>query len=717
MEATNAPGAAVCATGTATGTATRTTTGAAAGTASSAANSPTTGAATGPATGTAPTAAAPSPTSAHPASAEPAPGGYEQLLALTTEGLLVERYPEVEHLLSGLSEAELLAAGQLLSRVDADAVAARHPQVPTVSLAVTGHGTLASLIPALAGQLARHGMTARTRPADYDSYVYDLSDPGSALYAARADLTLCVLDPEVVFDEVPVPWQVADVEQVFARKLRLLDTLAGTFTAVGRGSLVFNTIPLPRRYAAQLVDHASRAALGAVWREANARLLRLAETFPALVVLDLDPVLAAGVPVSEARTDAYAKAHLSPQLLAEYARQIGHLARNVAGRTKKCLAVDLDNTLWGGILGDDGLAGIEVAETYRGEAFRAFQRVVKQLGSQGVLLAALSKNDSAPVREVFRDHPAMTLREDDFVRISANWQPKHENLERLAEALNLDVGSFVFADDSAYECGLVRRELPRVGVVRLDEEPAYHIEKLLRDGWFDSLRLTEEDRLRAVRYADELERKDFLASFDSITDYLRELDIRVRLGTVDALEVPRVSQLTQRTNQFNMTTRRLQPADVQSLVDDPAALVLAIHSGDRFGENGLVGVILGRWRDGEHGEHGEHSTAGGEVLDLENFLLSCRVFSRGIEKACLAAVLRHAKERGAAAVYGSYRPTAKNGTVEDFYPRHGFVHCPDDAPPEPGTGTAAGTAACKYYRHDLAEIIAVPDHVHLTANL
>ncbi|NUP52992.1 MAG: HAD-IIIC family phosphatase [Catenulispora sp.] len=627
------------------------------------------------------------------------PTGYQQLLELKSTGRLVESYPEIERLLSGLPEADLLAAGQLLRGLDAEEVAARHPQVPTVSLAVTGHGTLAALVPALAAQLARHGMAARIRPADFDSYVYDLSDPGSAVYAARADLTLCVLDPEVVFDEVPVPWQVGDVEQVFARKLRLMDTLAGTFTAVGRGTLVLNTLPLPRRYAAQLVDHASRAALGAVWREGNARLLRLAETFPALVVLDLDPMVAGGVAVSEARTDAYAKAHLSPELLAEYARQIGHLARNVAGRTKKCLAVDLDNTLWGGTLGDDGLSGIEVAETYRGEAFRAFQRVVKQLGSQGVLLAALSKNDSAPVREVFRDHPAMTLREDDFVRISANWQPKHENLERLAGELNLDVGSFVFADDSAYECGLVRRELPRVGVVRLDEEPAYHVEKLLRDGWFDTPRLTAEDRLRAVRYADELERKDFLASFDSIADYLRELDIRVRLGTVEAGEVPRVSQLTQRTNQFNMTTRRLQPADVQSLVDDPSALVLAIHSGDRFGENGLVGVILGRWRDG--------------VLDLENFLLSCRVFSRGIEKACLAAVLRYARERGATAVHGSYRPSAKNGTVEDFYPRHGFVRCPDQAPPESGDAAAS----CRYYRHDLAEIIAVPDHVHLTANL
>ena len=628
-----------------------------------------------------------------------APSAYERLIALKNAGQLAERYPEIEHLLAEAGEADLLAAGRLLAQVDPDEVRTRHPAVPALTLAVTGHGMLAPLIPALVGQLARHGLLARTRLGDFDGYVFDLSDPGSALYAAGADLTLCLLDPQVVFDEVPVPWQVDDVDQVLTRKLHLLEQLAGTFTSAGHGTLVFNTIPLPRRHTAQLIDHASRARLGALWREANARLLRLAGAFPALVVLDLDPVLAAGIPVSEARSDAYAKAHLSQELLAEYAREIGHLARSVAGRTKKCLAVDLDNTLWGGTLGDDGAEGIEVAETYRGEAFGAFQRVVKQLGSQGVLLAALSKNDGEPVRKVFREHPGMTLREDDFVDIKANWEPKHENLARLAESLNLDVGSFVFADDSPYECGLIQRELPQVGVVRLDDEPAYHVEKLLRDGWFDTRVVTAEDRLRVARYAEESQRKDFLASFDSIADYLRELDIRVRLAAVEASQVPRVAQLTQRTNQFNLTTRRLQPADVLALIEDPDALVLTIHSADRFGDNGLAGAILGRWRQ---------EPAGSRVLDLENFLLSCRVFSRGIEGACLTAVLRHAKARGAAAVYGHYRPTAKNGTVEDFYPRNGFVPCEDGAPSEPGTAA---------YRHDLAEITAAPDHVHLTENL
>ena len=495
----------------------------------------------------------------------------------------------------------------------------------------------------------------------------------------------------VVFDEVPVPWRPTDVERVLEEKLNLIGQLAAKFEAASRGTLVLNTIPLLHRHTAQLVDHQSRARLGAVWREANARLLGVPDQHAGAVVIDLDPILAEGVRASDPRMSIYAKAHLSQDLLAGYAREVGHLARHLAGRTKKCLALDLDDTVWGGVLGEVGIDGIEVAESYRGEAFRAFQRVAKQIGSQGVLLAAVSKNDVEPVREALSGQPSMTLHEKDFVQVIANWRPKHENLAELAEDLNVGIDSFVFADDSPYECGLVRRQLPDVTVLQLDNEPALHVSKLLRDGWFDVRELTATDRTRASKYRDELVRKDFLHTFDSLDDYLRELDIHVRLAVAGEQDIPRVSQLTLRTNQFNLTTRRLQQADVCALADDPAWWVLAIHASDRFGENGLVGVVLAR-RDGG-------------AVHLDNFVLSCRVFSRGIEHACLASVLRHARDTGADAVFGSYRPTAKNGAVKDFYPRYGFVPVADD-------DTTTTT-----FRHDLVDIIASPEYVHLTESL
>jgi FkbH-like protein len=377
-------------------------------------------------------------------------------------------------------------------------------------------------------------------------------------------------------------------------------------------------------------------------------------------------------------------------MLAGYAREIGHLVRQSAGLTKKCLVVDLDGTLWGGVLGEDGIEGIELGDGYRGQAFLAFQRVIKQIGSQGVLVAAVSKNEPEIVGRALREHPRMALREEDFVQVIANWQPKHENLTALAERLGLGADSFVFLDDSTYERGLIRRELPGVAVVDVDDEPSLHAEKLLHDGWFDTRELTTEDRVRAKSYRVEQARRTFLENFSSTEDYLRELGVSVRLAQAAEQEIPRISQLTLRTNQFNLATLRLQPSAVQELVSDPSVRVLSIHASDRFGDNGLVGAVFLRHVD--------------DAVHIDNFLLSCRVFFRGIEQTCLARILQYSHTMGARAVFAIYRPSPKNGAVADFYPRYGFSPLADDG----STVT---------FRHPLAEIPAGPTHVNLVASI
>ncbi|MEU6882672.1 HAD-IIIC family phosphatase [Streptomyces sp. NPDC046712] len=613
----------------------------------------------------------------------------ESLSDLHRAGLLAERYPDVAALLAHLPEEELVRSGRLLARLDPETVLAAHPAVPAPLVTVTGHGTLSALVPSLTAEFARHGLLARIRLSDFDSWVFDLVDPDSSLYAAGPAFALCVLDPAVVADELPAPWRVTDVERVLDEKLALVERAAAVFAdAAPGGTLVLNTLPLQRELTAQLIDRRARARLGALWREANVRLLRLAEERPGVVTVDLDPLLAEGVPARDVRQSVYAKAHLSEPLLAGYAREVGQLARQSAGGGKKVLALDLDNTVWGGVLGEVGPEGIETEGSYRGEAFRRFQRVAAQLGSQGVLLAAVSKNDQEPVVKTLREHPGLALREEDFVRIRANWAPKHDNLTELARELNVGVDSVVFVDDSSFECGLVRRELPGVAVVQVDEEPALHVPRLLAEGWFDVRELTAEDVARPVRYRQEQARQDFLDGFDSLEGYLRELEVSVTLAPAAPEQYGRVSQLTLRTNQFNLTTGRLQPAEVQALAEDPAASVLAVSSSDRFGDNGLVGAVLLR-RDGD-------------TVHIDNFLLSCRVFSRGIETTVLAAVLREARESGAGQVLAAYRRTAKNGKVADFYPRAGFAE----------VDTHPDAAA---FRHGLDPLPEPADHIRLTA--
>ncbi|MFE0336717.1 HAD-IIIC family phosphatase [Streptomyces sp. NPDC058955] len=615
------------------------------------------------------------------------------LSELHGSGRLAASYPLVRGLLSELDGEELERAGRLLARLDPDEVLRAHPDTPVVAVAVTGHRTLGPLVAPLTAELARHGLLLRPRLSDFDAYVFDLGDPESGLYAAEPDVVLCVLDPDMVFDEVPVPWTAEDAERVLDGMVARVRDLAAVFGRRSGATLVLNTLPLPRRFTAQLVDHRSRARLGAAWRRANIRLLELGDELPSVLTLDLDPLLAEGVPAEDARLGRYARTGLSPALLARYAREVGHLARHLTGRTKKALVCDLDGTLWGGVLGDDGQEGIEVGEGLRGEAFTAFQHVVRQLGSQGVLLAVASKNDPGPVEEALREHPGMVLRPDDFVQVAANWRAKPDNLRDLARDLNLGVDSFVFADDSAYECGLVRHALPGVAVVRLDEEPARHVERLLRDGWFDTRELNAEDRARPARYREEKERHTFLSSFDSLADYLRELDVRVRLAPVAEAGIARAAQLTLRTNQFHTSMLRCQPPQVAEAAAGPDTRVLGIHSGDRFGDNGMVGVIFTR--------------RAGDTVHIDTFVLSCRVFSRGIETACLSAVLADAKAAGARTVEAVYRPGPKNSAVRAFYPDHGFALA----------GEQDGVLTFRYDLSDPAGILAPPPHIRFTESL
>ncbi len=370
-----------------------------------------------------------------------------------------------------------------------------------------------------------------------------------------------------------------------------------------------------------------------------------------------------------------------------YKRQV----RARLGRTRKVLVLDLDGTLWGGVLGEDGPGGIELGAGLRGEAFTGFQRVLRQLGSQGVLLAISSKNDADAVSRTLRTHPAMVLRESDFVQVSANWKPKHDNLRDIAGRLGLGLDSFVFADDSLFECGLVGEQLPEVAVVRVDDEPALHPSALLADGWFDVFELTEADLERADRYRTEARRQEFREDVASYQDYLDGLGLEVTLRPPDEAELGRVSQLTLRTNQFHLATERLDVPQVADRMTHPGHHVIAVHARDRFGDHGLVGALFLR-RDGE-------------VVRIDNFALSCRVFARGIESACLSAVLEFARDTEARAVAGRYLPSPRNAAFAAFYADQGFT----------AVGTDPDDPDAVFFRHDLRDPAPAPAHLRLRA--
>ncbi|MFN6560893.1 MAG: HAD-IIIC family phosphatase [Nostoc sp. ChiSLP01] len=572
------------------------------------------------------------------------------------------KFSRVSELLKDVQTTEEIAqVGQILKNLDYSEIIIRYPEVKKVNIALTGNFVLNPIQPFLKYFHLRDNILPNTYIADYGQYVYEILDINSALYEHQPEITVCLLDEHLIFEELVVPWRLSDIERILQDKLQHIEKLVTQYVKTSSGLLILNTIPLSLNRSNQLLDYKSKASLSSLWKEFNASLLKLSNQFKSLIVIDIEPLLANATGLSDDRLSQYAKIYMTESLLSNYAFEISKISRAIKGKTRKCLVLDLDNTLWKGILGDDGTEGIEVSDTLVGEAFHHFQLVIKQLADQGIVLATNSKNDIEKVKDVFQNHPKMVLREDDFVNICANWSPKHENIKEIAQTLNLGLDSFVFVDDSEFERNLVRSKQPSVIALELEEDPATYAKTLLTGGWFNTLEITKEDYSRTQKYKTEVQRQEFLSKFDSIDDYLHELELKVNLFAPQQADIVRISQLTLRTNQFNMTTKRYQEAEINQLLDDSSIRIIGIESQDRFGDNGIVGCVFTRQPIDNKSE-----------LYIDNFLLSCRVFSRGIETISLEHILQQAQAANIEKVYAEYIPSSKNQKVHDFYKKHGF---------------------------------------------
>lgn len=361
---------------------------------------------------------------------------------------------------------------------------------------------------------------------------------------------------------------------------------------------------------------------------------------------------------------------------APYAREgLGAMAeeafkyiRALKGKARKCLVLDCDNVLWGGIVGEDGLAGIKLGKTYPGSPYYEFQQEVLNLYHRGILLAICSKNNEQDVREVLDHHPDMLLRREHFAATKINWTDKASNLRQIASELNIAPESLVFVDDSEMEIGLVRSLLPEVAALHLPAGNAVMFRGILAGcGLFDSPILSGEDSRRGAMYAAEALREDLRVKTADLDQYYASLEMRLEIRFADDLTLPRIAQLTQKTNQFNLTTQRYSELDIRRFQESPEADVISLRLVDRFGDSGIVGVAILAYRDG--------------TAAIDSFLLSCRVLGRKVEDALLSQCAELARSRGCRCLIGEYRATAKNSQTRDFYTAHGFF------PLESGSGS------------------------------
>jgi FkbH-like protein len=356
---------------------------------------------------------------------------------------------------------------------------------------------------------------------------------------------------------------------------------------------------------------------------------------------------------------------LTPEANLELARYLSALVKALYGKSRKSLILDLDNTLWGGIIGDDGIEQIEIGrETPVGEAYTAFQEYCRSLRNRGVLLAVCSKNNDDIARSGF-GHPSSILKVEDISCFKANWNPKHENILAIARELNLGLESFVFVDDNPAERDIVAAQLPAVAVPEVGDRVAHYPAIIDQGRYFECVTLSTEDLERAALYADNARRATLKTAFANYGEYLDSLEMTAEIDCFEPIYLERIAQLTNKTNQFNMTTRRYTLGELQSLANAPNYLGLYGRLIDRFGDNGLISVVLGR----------RHQ----ETLHMDLWLMSCRVLKRDMELAMLDVLVDRAIASGINTIYGYFLPTKKNTMVADFYPSLGFLPSPSQS--------------------------------------
>ncbi len=543
----------------------------------------------------------------------------------------------------------------------------RPPLPVQVRVALIGGATTSMIEEPLQLLLETLGVGCTLHASPFNTLVRQMLDPASETVAFGPDIAVIVTTPTNITTWPDLDASEADVQRVTDEACRHWIDLCRSLHEQARCEIIldnFHALPLHPLGAAgartagdhnRFIDGVNRA---------------LADRLPPYVHLHDVATLAAMYGVYhwfDPRYWHHGRHPVSFECLVPYARSLAQIIGAMRGRSAKCLVLDLDNTIWGGIVGEDGPDGLVIgAGDPVGEAFQAFQRYALELKQRGVLLAVCSKNDERVALAPFSSRPEMVLRREDFSAFVANWEPKSHGLRRIAEQLRLGLDALVMVDDNPAERAEIRHALPEVRVVDVDADPSDYPLALERTGWFETVIVSSEDRRRGEMYRESAAREELRATAGDYAAYLASLEQRARIAPFEPSTLDRVAQLTGKTNQFNLTTLRLGHAELEEMIESTNHLTATVHLTDRFGDSGLISVFAARAQDDE--------------LWIDLWLMSCRVLSRGVEQALCNYVVERATESGYRMFHGIYRPTPRNQMVRGLYQSLGFTA----AEPVPG---------------------------------
>ncbi len=531
-----------------------------------------------------------------------------------------------------------------------------------MKIALLGNYTLDYFKKAFLRQLSRYNIEIYN--GGYNQYNQEILDPKSELYKFQPSLVFIMLQGDKLFSQV---YAIEFLNLPQSEKIMILDkisldieNLVLTLRNQIGATVVMNNFYIPFYSPLDILDTKNQLGLKSSITRINEHLNNLSTKIPQLFIFDYNGFIGhhGFAEVFEHKayylTKTYERKCYLDLLAKEYSRYI----YSFKGLAKKCIVLDLDNTLWGGVVGEDGIEGIRLDIDGRGRSFWDFQQALRNIHSKGILLAICSKNNYDDAMNVIETHPYMILRKEYFSSTMINWNDKASNIEAIAKELKIGLDSMVFLDDNPFERELVKGMLPDVMVVDLPEDTSQYTKTLNELPCFSKFQLTDEDRTRNKMYRENALRDEQLCNFSNIEDYLKSLEMELTFGYADDFSINRVHQLLNKTNQFNMTTKRYTLEEVKELSLSKEKSVIHISLKDKFGDNGIIGVVILEFTEIE--------------CVIDTFLLSCRVLGRRVEEMILDNIVQICKNKGINTILASYIPTQKNVAYKDVYKKNGW---------------------------------------------
>ena len=536
--------------------------------------------------------------------------------------------------------------------------------LPGLGISILRNVTLEPMEPYLRYFALQMGFKAKVEFGEYDNVFQEAVGEGKYLLGEGADIVLVFVKLDTLSPRIARNFASLKPQEIQAEVETVKDFISGVVCGIRsrtKAALLWNGFEQPSSPSRGILDSQEPQGQSGIVEELNNFAKRkLSEQGNAYFVnLNLCLMRLGKKKYFDLRYWHIGRAPYTREALKEIALENFKFIRALNGKNKKCLVLDCDNALWGGIIGEDGTEKIKLGKTYPGAAYCEFQNEAVNLYNRGIILALCSKNNEEDVWDVFRRHPDMVLKREQIASAQINWEDKATNLRRIALDLNIGLDSMVFSDDSAFEINLVRNLIPEVTCIHLPKEaPGTYADLLSSSGLFDSLVVSPEDRKRGSMYRAEGQRKDLKSRVEDLEKYYHSLEMVVEIRIADDFSIPRIAQLTQKTNQFNLTTKRYSEADIKGFVEGGDSDVITLKLADRFGDYGTVGVCILKYEEG--------------VVLFDSFLLSCRVLGRGVEATFMAEVLKFTGGKGCKLAVGEFYATKKNGQAEFFFAKQGF---------------------------------------------